>query len=497
MRTKVLLFMLLVGLAGQTMADDVLRIGTYGIPKTLGNPHSSTSISEVYTWSAIFDTLTEVDEQGQVLPALALSWEAVDELTWIFSLRPDVKFSNARAFDAEAVAVNVNWLVSPAAVGESLARELGAIQSARVIDELSVEITTRWPTLILPAMLAGLRIAEPDLWRSLGPAQFARQPVGTGAFMVERWRAARVDLVANPHAWRPPRVARLELYEILDPSTRLQGVQSGRLDIGLHITPDDIGAVERSGGSMHVGESAGVSGMTFISVKDGPLSDVRVRRALNYAVDKTPIIEILLAGHARIPSQPAPHYVPGWNPELQPYPYDPDMARRLLAEAGYPEGFAFTVEVVTSGTTAAAAVYQFIAQQLTRVGVRMEIRPLPISQLIQKAISGQWDGHAFHMEFDLKPSLDPMRAVPMHSCQRAVPWHCDEALMPLIEAAQREFDPERRQTLVREVMRAYHENPPMLYLWESVHFDGLSSRVRNYHPRNRLINYHEISVDAR
>jgi ABC-type transport system substrate-binding protein len=309
-----------------------------------------------------------------------------------------------------------------------------------------------------------------------------------------RWRAARIELVANPHAWRAPLVERLELREILDPSTRLQGVQSGGLDIALHITPDDADALARSGGRMHVGEGAGVSGMAFISVQDGPLADPRVRRALNHAVDRVPIVEVLLAGHTRIPSQPAPSYAPGFNSELAPYSHDPELARRLLAEAGYPDGFRFTVEVVTSGSTAAAAVYQFVAQQLARVGVRMDIRPLAISQLIQKSVSGQWDGQAFHMEFDLKPSLDPMRAIPMHSCQRVTPWHCDPAVMPLIEAAQREFDPDRRLELVREIMRVYHEDPSMLYLWESVFFDGVAARVRDYAPVNRRINYHEISV---
>jgi ABC-type transport system substrate-binding protein len=197
--------------------------------------------------------------------------------------------------------------------------------------------------------------------------------VGTGPFMVECWRAARIELVANPHAWRVPRVERLELREILDPSTRLQGVQSGGLDIALHITPDD-------------------------------------------------------------------------------------------------------------------------ADALARVGVRMDIRPLAISQLIQQSVSGQRDGQAFHMEFDLKPSLEPMRAIPMHSCQRVTPWHCDEAVTPLIEAAQREFDPDRRLGLVREMMGVYHDDPSMLYLWESVFFDGVAARVRDYAPVNRRINYHAISV---
>ena len=90
--------------------------------------------------------------------------------------------------------------------------------------------------------------------------------------------------------------------------------------------------------------------------------------------------------------------------------------------------------------------------------------------------------------------LDVLRAVPMHSCQRLVPWHCDPELMPLIEAAQREFDPHRRLELLQEIMRVFHNDPPMLYLFESVHFDGLAARVRGFNPANRIINYHEIAL---
>jgi ABC-type transport system substrate-binding protein len=103
-------------------------------------------------------------------------------------------------------------------------------------------------------------------------------------------------------------------------------------------------------------------------------------------------------------------------------------------------------------------------------------------------------GEAFGMEWDFKPTLDAMRPIPMHSCQRLVPWHCDQAVMPLIEAAQKEFDPARRLTMLKDLMRIYSEDPTMLYLYETTHFDGVNKRVRSFRPANRLINYHEIAL---
>ena len=486
----------IVGLfAAATVAHGTtLRVGLYGIPKTLGNPYSSTSISEHYTWSAIFDALTEVDGQGRVKPALALSWQAVDSLTWRFELRRGVKFHNGAVFDAKAVVAAVDYLTSPEAASESMARELSALAGARQIDAHTVEITTDTPTLILPGMLAAMRIVEPESWSRLGPKGFAQAPIGTGAFKLKAWSPAKVSLAAFQEGWRPPQVEALELFEILDPAGRLQGVQSGKLDIAIALTPDDIDFLEHTGGKAYVGPGSGVVGMSFITVKEGPIADKRVRQALNYAVNKEAITRVLLGGHSRPAGQPAPHYAHGHDASIAPYPYDPEKAKALLAEAGYPNGFSMIAEVVMSGTTNAANNYGFVIEQLADIGVDLEVRAIPISQLIIKAVTGSFNGTGFGMEFDLKPSLDLMRAIPMHSCQRAVPWHCDETIMPVIEAAQREFDPDKRLGLLHQIARHYHDNPPMLYFFESIHFDGLAGGVNGYAPQNRIINYHEISV---
>ncbi len=186
--------------------------------------------------------------------------------------------------------------------------------------------------------------------------------------------------------------------------------------------------------------------------------------------------------------------MPGYNPDIPLYGYDPEKAKRLLAEAGYPDGFEFMAELVLGGSVAAGPIYQYLAQEFRKIGVDMEVRPLPVAQLIQKSVTGSWDGVAFGMEFNVKPSIDAMRPIRMHSCLRLVPWHCDEEVMPRILAVREEFDIEKRTRMLEELMVEFHERPLMLYLHETVGFDGLSARVRNYNPINRLINYSEIEL---
>jgi peptide/nickel transport system substrate-binding protein len=478
----------------QALADSVLRVGVYGLPRSLGNPHGSTADSEMYTWAAIFDGLTSVNDQAQVLPALATSWVAVDPLTWQFSLREGVQFSNGESFDADAVLATLEYLQSPEAAGSSVAREFSSLKSGRRIDRYEIEIATHHPVVILPALMAGMRIVAPKQWARLGSQEFAKEPIGTGPFRVVDWQPARINLAAVRDSWRSPQVDRLEIYQVLDSASRLQAVLSGRLDIALVMQAEDGDQLEQRGGRLHISQGGSVSGLSFITTRPGPFTDVRVRQALNYAVDKATLIEVLLAGHGRPAGQPAPHYGKGFNPEVGAYRYDPTRARELLAEAGYPEGFSFVAEVVPNGGVMSGAVYSFIAQQLKAVGVTMQAQIIPVAQIITRAVNGTFEGSAFSMEFNIKPTLDAERALAMHSCLRTVPWYCDESVMPLLEAVGREFDPDKREGLLQDLMVYYHEAAPMLYLYESVMFDAVGSRVKHYAPVNRHVNYHEIEV---
>ena len=476
-------------------ADGVLRVGLYGLPRGMGNPFTSTAASETYVWAAIFDGLTRVDDDAVVQPALATRWQAVDEVTWRFQLREGVTFSNGQPFNADAVKATVDYLLSDKAAGLSVAREFAGISGARVLGEFQIEIRTEAPLATLPAKLAAMSIVEPGQWKRLGPDGFGRDPVGTGPFVLERWEPAQVDLLAFSHSWRRPRLSEIKMRSLPDAGARLQGLLSGQLDLALVLSPDDIAAVERGGARLHIARGGSVAGLSFITTKPGPLADVRVRRALNYAVDKESLAKVLMSGFVRAAGQPAPHYGFGYNPDVAPYPYDPEMARALLAEAGYPDGFEFIAEVVPGGGIITAPLYGLLVQQLAAVGVQMDVRAIPTSQIITKAVTGTFVGSAFSMEFNLKPTLDVERALAMHSCLRAVPWYCNENVTPLIEAVQAEFDSDKRLEQLQRLMQIYHDEAPMIFLYELSYFDGVGPRLKNYAPVNRFINYHSMYLE--
>lgn len=489
------------GTAGTEQPSDTLRVGVLGLPAMLGNPYASLNAPTIYTWSAIFEGLTYVDSKGEVAPWLATSWEATSPTTWVFKLREGVTFSNGEPFTSDAVINAVDYLVSPEAVTEVVAQMFGALESARAIDDHTVEITTNVPSILFPREAASLRMVAPEHWRALGPQGFAREPHGTGPFRVVAWEPAVVRMEAFEESWRPPHFKKLEIYAVPEGPQRIQGIISGRLDVVLGTIPDQMAELEAAGHQWISNLGSGIYTFSMILNEDHPafgpanepLLDVRVRRALNYAIDRQAYIEILLSNTTRAPSQPVPASAFGFNPDLEPYPYDPDLARELLAEAGYPDGFDLVFEVVP-GTSIpnGSAIYQKVAEDLRVIGVNLELKTFPLPQYFSAVHTGDFKGQGFMMDFPTAPQLDALRGMRLHSCLWKTPWICNEDDQAMIAAAMAEPDLARREALTQDIMRRYHEQAYLLYLFEKVDYYGVRGDLEGFIAEGLFIQYDKI-----
>ena len=322
------------------VAQDVIRIGTTALPPTLGNPFRNTGTPHIYTWSATFDGLTRIDFDGNLKPWLAVDWETTSDLTWVFRLRDDVVFSNGVPFTADAVVSVFDYLTSDAAVREAVAREFSFVKSARAIDDHTVEITTHEPAPILPRALPLLHMVEPGQWNRLGPEGFAREPVGTGPYHPVRFGATKIEYEAVPTSWRKPHVARLEKIAAPEAYARTQAVLSNQMDIAIALGPEEADAIAAAGGVGLNWPTAAMWAINFHHGKGNPLDDVRVREALNLAVDRRGLVDGLLAGIPELPTQPATSVTYGFDPSLPPIPFDRERAKQLLSDAGYQRGSA-------------------------------------------------------------------------------------------------------------------------------------------------------------
>ncbi len=459
-------------------AQSSIRIGLQALPAGLGSPFGSFNIPGAVPLDAIFDALTAIDESGATVPALAAMWRAETPTSWAFDLRDDVYFSNGERFDAQAVVAAVEILRNEAAatsLGTTVQR-LGIIK-AETRGPLTVVFTLAKPDALFAQYMSALRVPAPLALREAGLDDFAKQPVGTGPFVVSDWSDNRVDMENFDESWRKPRLDGVTIIQLSDGAARRQGLLSGSLDIAFWLSPDDKGPVESVGGRMWVRPEPGTNFLAFLTVKDSPLKDVRVRQALNYAVNKQRIIDAFLGGSVPPASQIAHSMSFGFNSDLTPYPYDPERARELLAEAGYGEGFDIPTLLVPGGSANSQDWYQQIATDLAQVGVRMEIRATTLSRYLEYMYNGGWPSLAFAMS---AYTFDPVAAYRIRSCAWTHPYHCDPTIMPLIDHARAADTLEERRLRTFDVMRHEHGNPPGIFLWQSVSFEGLGPRVDHY-----------------
>lgn len=455
----------------QEAAAAPLRIGVNSFPASLGNPFKGNGRPGTLMWYALFDGLTRLDEQGRLVPGLALSWQQVEPLRWQFRLRPGVRYANGRPFDAEAAARVLNWLASPAGRTTVVGNELRAVKAARAAGPLLLEVETGDVDPILDKRMVGAMMVEPGLWERLGPDGFALTPVGTGPYVLDRWdqRRRRAHAVANPHRWRPAQFGRLEWVELPDAAVRTQAL----LSLDVDIAPIEIEEMDRlvaRGYPVVTRPSMSVMSIAFITERatPGPLQDVRVRRALNYAVDKEALARVLLRGFGLPASQPGPAIAFGHDADLAPYPYDPARARQLLAEAGYPDGFAISAEVQPNAFPADGLIYQAATHYLRQVGVEVTLRTITFPQYLRNLQRNTFAGDAFGTAWNSAPYNDATRPMELFSCHRARPFFCDRELTRELDRVKRILPEKEREAAMQGLARAYQQAAPALFLVEQI-----------------------------
>lgn len=479
----------------QAVAADAVRIGLASLPPGNGNPYTSTARTSWYTWRATFDALTQLGPKVEPVPALAVAWRNTSPTTWEFDLRQGVTFSNGEPFDAKTVMATVNYLQSPAAAQESLIREVENIAGLREIRPGTIEITTKAPDAMLPRQLTTLPMVAPAAWQALGRDAFAFKPVGTGPFAVESWGEAKVVLKAFPGSWRAPKSAHLEILALPETTSRIQALQTGQIHVASEIGPEDIDILKAAGLNVYQRPASSVEVIAMHAKEGTPLGDTRVRLALNYAIDHRGITEALLHGLVPPPTQVTPSTNPEYNPELTAYPYDPAAAKALLTEAGFGNGFKFTM-VMSSGTSGShmRATLEKVAADLAAVGVTMTIRPVPWSQYVRGVLQGEWLGEAFNFEYETMPTGEALRPFRLHSCTWAHPWYCDLETQPLIAEAKITFDPARRRDLVHRIQKNYRDKAAAILLFEQIGLDGVSPKLAGYDQMNGIIPYQDLVV---
>jgi peptide/nickel transport system substrate-binding protein len=480
-------------------AQQTLKVGTWGMPGGRGNPFTARGTPSIFVWSPLFDRLSGINGKGEVVPDAAQSWSNVNPTTWRVTLKEGGSFSNGEKFDAAAVKATFDYLLTDEGKATPVGQWVNDLASVSAVDAKTLEFVTKAPTPIWPTRLAVVFMVAPKAWADLGAGGFAAAPVGSGPYKVTRLGPESVSMEAHDGALRKrANISKLEIVGLPEAPTRTQALQSGQIDIDTDVAVDSITALKAQRFVIDSVPASQVHGFSFITAKEGtPWKDKRLRQAANYAVNKQAIVDNIYGGQATVASQHAAPISFGYNPDVKPYPYDPAMAKKLLAEAGYPNGIDLTMNVVNTTMTLTNATQQ-VANDLTAAGIRTKLVTIPIPELIGKFLNGGWapEIEAFNVGTDHTGHLDAgVGFSSFYSCAKKVQVYCEEAEMPLINAAATEFNVDKRRQLLRDVLKMNHDNAPLIFMAEQRSNMGYHPKVKNFKNEVFVLNIHEMRIE--
>ncbi|MCB2106323.1 MAG: ABC transporter substrate-binding protein [Rhodobacteraceae bacterium] len=472
------------------------------MPPSLGVPFTAAGQPSSEIWIAIFDTLTRIDPNGAVQPALALSWENVSPTVWRFELRPNVTFHNGAPFNADTVIATFEILKGPEGRKYYVASEGENIERIAKIDDLTIEFVTRKPDPLLPRRLNIIYMVEPGAWNERGPDGFAQAPVGTGPFAVTDWGQASGTARFSAHhgGWRAPKVDAIEVYTVLEPVRRVQALLSGQVDIATRLGPDELLQLPPDGLTVVSLQKPQVMSLTFRTENNAnrAIVDPRVRRAMSLAVDRQSIVDSVFGGRASAASQGVSPVTIGYAADLEPLTYDPAAAKQMLADAGYPNGFPLKINVFIGQVASDELIYQQVAQNLREVGIDVELRTFSYAQWLQAYLSGQWgDIDAFSFVWDAGSTYDASRPLELTSCAKVNAFFCDRSLMPLIEATQTDMSPDTRIESLKAWGRATREQMPAIWIINLTDAYAAQPRVAGLEVWAVGLQYEKLSINPK
>ncbi|PZO04371.1 MAG: ABC transporter substrate-binding protein [Hyphomicrobiales bacterium] len=511
------------------------------IPRTHGQPDQGFEGNR-FTGIPMYDALTHWDlssaeKASVVIPGLATEWavDAADKTKWIFKLRPGVKFQDGSAFDAAAVVWNVDKVLNkeaahfaPDQIGVTVSR-MPTLKSARVVDPLTVELTTSEPDAFLPINLTNLFMASPAHWAAklaavpasvTEPAERAKQawaafsadPSGTGPFKgVKLSPRERFEMVANKAYWDPkrvPKIDRVVLVPLPEANARTAALLSGQVDWIESPSPDAVPQIKQRGFTVYTNAQPHVWPWQLSFVEGSPWIDKKVRHAANLCVNREEL-KTLLGGLMEIPKGTVPPGHPWWgNPKFD-IKFDLEAAKKLMTEAGYSASKPAKVKVLTSASGSG------------------QMQPLPMNEFMQQALKdcyfdvalevGEWNAvftnwregakhanargaNATNVTF---AAMDPFFAMVRFTSTKAFPpvsnnwgYFGNDEFDKLIADARTTFEGAARDAALAKLHARIVEEAPFVWVAHDVGPRAMSAKVKGVvQPKSWFIDLAPMSMD--
>lgn len=474
------LCLMLVGGAAAASAQ-TLTIGVRGGPESL-DPHYSALGTHAEAAKHIFDTLVAADENLQLKPALATSWTPIGTDVWEFKLREGVTFHDGSPLTAEDVKFSIAR--PPIVTGPtSTTIFVRRVRDVEIIDPLTLHIHTDGPAPALPYDFVRLFVVSAEAAKDYSTPETSaegfnsgRAAIGTGPFKLVSWEP-KGDLVLErfDDYWKGPAAwERVVRKEVPNDASRLAALRSGQADLVNDVSSADYLQLSMDAGiDTFIGDSIFIMNLQLdqrpdatpgVRAKDGsplaanPFTDLRVRRAFSLAIDRQTMVDIVLEGLGKPANQGIPPDFFGFNEAVPDPVYDPAMARELLAEAGYPDGFEIDLYCTADRLPGDAAICQGLGQMLSAIGIRTNVNAISRTVYFPAQARGDYSvamngwgtltGEASYMLSSQLHTSAPEKGLGAYNRTH----YSDPALDALIQEGSVELDETRRRAIFEEAM---------------------------------------------
>jgi peptide/nickel transport system substrate-binding protein len=480
--------------AQTTDPQPTLNIGIGGSVTSI-DPHFYNASPNNSLSMHIFDRLVERDARAQPRPGLAESWRVVSDTVWEFKLRSGVKWHDGRDFTADDVAFTIERAPNVPGSPGGFGGFLRAIQKVEVIDPLTIRLHTARPHPLLPTELASVAIISRHAGEGAAPEDYnsGKAAIGTGPYRLVAYRAGdRTELARNDgyfggaEPW-----ARVNYRFIGNDGGRTAALLAGDVDLIDQVPSTDLARLKRDS-RLTVSEIQGLrliylamdrsrrGEVPFVTDNDGkplennPFDDLRVRRALSMAINRPALSERIMEGTAQPAGQWLPEGTFGYNPDVRPMAYDPEGAKKLLAEAGFPQGFRLTLHSPNDRYPNDSKSAQALAQMWTRIGIRTELDAVPWASFSQRSNRqeyairltgwGSVTGEATYALVNILGTFDREKRTGASNSGR----YSNSALDELTSRAAATIDDEKREQMLRDAVKMAMDDVAIIPLFQLV-----------------------------
>lgn len=484
-----LLAMVMVPCAGASDGGKKIVFALGAEPINLDPPNQTDNPSEMVV-RHIYDNLVEFTEKGDIVPRLATSWEtSEDGLTWTFHLKKGVKFHDGVPFNAEAVLFNLKRVTNPAKMTKRTSLYEPFIKSFEAVDDYTLRIHMKAPFGALLAHFAhgAGGMASPKNVEKYGD-KVGLHPVGTGPYIFKEWVPGdHILLERNKDYWKgAPKVETIEFKPVPEAGSRVMMLETSEADV---VFPLPLIEVERLRKTKGVKVITGMTGRVIYIGMDNlkkPYSDVRVRQAINYAVNKEAIVKNILKGMA-VPSKSIiGSLVWGYSP-IKTYEYNPEKAKKLLAEAGYPNGFEASLWTPEGRYPMDAQISEAVAGELAKVGIKVKLRKWewgayinntrkkPEDAKYEMFLLG-WAPSTGDADWGIRPLFYSKEWAPIGSNRC---YYKNPEADKYIEAGMTTADPEKRKAAYKKAQQIIVDDAPWVMLHDMVQSVGVAANLEN------------------